>query len=105
MEKMKKGFKVQGKDFEPFCYVQRVDEPEFGCEGRPDNELVYGTITIINEKGTSVVKLEEKELWKSGLDDNMWIGVLHNNDLVENVTVREGVDSYSEVKFDMTLFK
>lgn len=60
--------------FVPLIYLSRVDEPEFGCEGRPDGETVYGTAYGETSAGKRAWKIEEHLLWNTGLDDDVWIG-------------------------------
>ena len=37
-----KGIRLPGGLFRPLYYLTRVDEPEFGCEGRPEGGRICG---------------------------------------------------------------
>ena len=65
---------VHNQKIKLICFIEQVDEPEFGCEGRPDNQPIFGKLVCIYPGGRKTVNIEEKLLWKSGLDDQMWIG-------------------------------
>ena len=44
--------------------ILRIDEPDFGCEGRDDGEAAYDEITLVNEQGeTCLVRMEEQQVW------------------------------------------
>lgn len=66
-------------EFIPLIYLSRVDEPEFGCEGRPDGTPVYGTAYGETPEGRQTWKVEECLLWSTGLDDDVWIGQMDQN--------------------------
>lgn len=63
----------EGK-FMPLIYLRRVDEPEFGCEGRPDGGVICGTVYGVTPETERVWQVEEQLLWRTGLDDGMWVG-------------------------------
>lgn len=65
---------VNGTEIRPLCYLIRVDEPEFGCEGRPDGEPVYGSVLLCDVHGERTVPIEETVLMRSRLDDKMILG-------------------------------
>ena len=57
------------KDGQKQYRILRIDEPDFGCEGRDDGEAVYDEITLVNEQGeTCLVRMEEQQVWNMGLD-------------------------------------
>lgn len=60
--------------FWPLCYLSRVDEPEFGCEGRPEGGPIFGLAYGFDAQGPRRWQIREADLWVSGLDDNMWVG-------------------------------
>ena len=39
------------KDGQKQYRILRIDEPDFGCEGRDDGEAAYDEITLVNEQG------------------------------------------------------
>ncbi len=77
----KQAFLPEG-EFTPLIYLSRVDEPEFGCEGRPDGAAVYGTAYGETPEGKRTWKIEEGLLWSTGLDDDVWIGRMDQNYVV-----------------------
>ena len=65
------------KDGQKQYRILRIDEPDFGCEGRDDGEAAYDEITLVNEQGeTCLVRMEEQQVWNMGLDEEMlvWVG-------------------------------
>lgn len=67
-------FLIDGTPFTPLCWLIQVDEPEFGCEGRPDGQPVCGSVHLLDRHGERTVPIEETTLFASRLDDRMWIG-------------------------------
>ena len=64
--------------------IERIEEPDFGCEGRLEGEVVKDTIYLKGEDGTKrIVKMEEKELWQSGLDEGMVVTMDENDRLFQ----------------------
>ena len=60
------------KDGQKQYRILRIDEPDFGCEGRDDGEAAYDEITLVNEQGeTCLVRMEEQQVWNMGLDEGM----------------------------------
>lgn len=54
-------------------YIKRIDEPDFGCEGVPDNTVICDRVTfVINEK-EEIVDVPEKIVWEYKLDEHMEI--------------------------------
>ena len=66
------GISLPEGQFTPIYYLSRVDEPEFGCEGRPEQGKIYG----YDKNGPHQWEIEETALWGAGLDDDMWVGRL-----------------------------
>lgn len=60
--------------FMPLYYLNRVDEPEFGCEGRPEQGKIYGRAYGFDRSGARQWEIEEAALWRLRLDDGMWVG-------------------------------
>lgn len=54
-------------------YIKRIDEPDFGCEGVPENAEIKDKIIFVvgNEEKTAYVP--EKIIWKLKLDEGMYI--------------------------------
>ena len=69
------GFPLEGEPFRPLVYLRRVDEPEFGCEGRPEEGPVYGTIWGWDQSGAKTWQVPDWMIITAGLDDRMWIGL------------------------------
>lgn len=50
--------------------IVRIDEPDFGCEGRPEGKPVMDTIVLCDEPGQEfAVQIEETRVWELGLDE------------------------------------
>ena len=57
------------KDGQKQYRILRIDEPDFGCEGRDDGEAAYDEITLVNEQGeTCLVRMEEQQVWSMGIN-------------------------------------
>lgn len=68
------GFRFPEGEFLPVAYVVSVDEPDFGCEGRPENEVVYATLQAFTLQGVKHYRMEEQGLNQTQLYDDMWVG-------------------------------
>ncbi len=75
-KRLSQGFLLEGKLFHPLVYLRRVDEPEFGCEGRPEEGPVCGTIWGYDRSGGKTWQIPDWIMEITGLDDRMWIGLL-----------------------------
>ena len=73
-EAFQNGICLPGGIFWPLYYLSRVDEPEFGCEGRPEGGPIFGLAYGFDTQGPRRWEIGEVDLWTSGLDDNMWVG-------------------------------
>lgn len=69
-----RGIDLPGGKFWPLYYLNRVDEPEFGCEGRPEGGRIFGRAYGVDAQGPRQWDVEESALWRAGLDDGMWVG-------------------------------
>lgn len=69
-------FDVNGSIFRPRVRLLYVEEPEFGCEGAPEDGAVYGGVVVEDREGQRTVKIEQGLLLSSRLDDGMWFGSL-----------------------------
>lgn len=69
------GLSLSGGIFQPLLYLSRVDEPDFGCEGRPEGKKIYGRAYGRDAAGPRLWDLEEADLWRGGFDDGMWVGL------------------------------
>lgn len=58
----------------PEAYVISVEEPDFGCEGRSENEIIYARLRTFSREGLKTCKMEEHSLNATRLYDDMWIG-------------------------------
>ena len=70
------GISLQEGQFTPIYYLSRVDEPEFGCEGRPEQGKIFGRAYGYDKNGTHQWENEETSLLWLCLDDDMWVGRL-----------------------------
>ncbi|MCD8356252.1 MAG: hypothetical protein LUE11_06740 [Clostridia bacterium] len=69
-------FDINGSVFRPLVKLLYVEEPDFGCEGVPEEGAVYGSIVLEDKNGQRTAKIEEKQLFASRLNDGMWVGKL-----------------------------
>lgn len=69
-------FDINGSIFRPKGRLIYVEEPDFGCEERPENEPVYGRVVLEDENGQRTVKIEESILFSGQMNDGMWYGTL-----------------------------
>lgn len=54
--------------------IVRIDEPDFGCEGRPDGIPVTDNIYLLDESGEEqMIPMEEQLVWQRGLDEGMTV--------------------------------
>ena len=72
------GIKAEDGTFYPVFWIEEVQEPEFGCEGRPEDVLINGTVIGRTPEEYLIFPVEEKLLYNSGLDDHMLLGYLKN---------------------------
>ncbi len=61
-------------------YVIRIDEPDFGCEGRNEGETVCSKVTILTVDGEMVIDIPERVIWNTGLDEKMFISIECTNE-------------------------
>jgi hypothetical protein len=62
--------------------IIKIEEPDFGCEGRPENEVVTSKILLETVEGQEQVVLDvaEKCLCQMGLNEGMQVNLLINED-------------------------
>jgi hypothetical protein len=90
MGKLGIGFTVAGKKFQPQAFILMVDEPDFGCEGRPEGAPVYAEIYGYDKTGERKWLLEERYLASSCFDDKMWLGTLQGVEGTVAVSDKDG---------------
>ena len=73
-EAFRDGIPLPDGVFEPLFWLERVDDPEFGCEGRPEEGPIYGNAYGFDRNGRNRWKIEELALILGGFDDCMWVG-------------------------------
>ena len=95
MGKLGIGFTAAGRKFTPKVFILMVDEPDFGCEGRPEGGKVFAELYGYDKTGERKWLLEDKYLISSGVDDKMWLGTLEGVDGV--VAVTENADSWKVI--------
>lgn len=69
-----KGFTVEGRHILPLAYLNRVDLPDFGCEGRPDHGPLFGAVWGERADGKHFWRVEERKILEAGLRDDVWLG-------------------------------
>ena len=62
--------------------IVRIEEPDFGCEGRPENEPVISKILLetLEDREQVVLDVAEKCLWQMGLNEGMQVNLLIGDD-------------------------
>lgn len=62
--------------------IVRIDETDFGCEGRPDGMPVMDKIYLRDVSGEEcVIQMEELLVWQRGLDEGMLVCFDENGQL------------------------
>ena len=71
-------YDINGSIFRPMGKLLLVEEPDFGCEGVPEEEPVYGSVVVQKrgEEKKHTVPIEENILFSGRMDDGMWYGIL-----------------------------
>ena len=67
--------RLKRRNFMRQIRIKEIEEPDFGCEGRPQGESVFVKIWA-EDAGTGeeiVCRMEEKALWQSGIDEGMQV--------------------------------
>lgn len=65
-------------------YIKRIDEPDFGCEGVPDNEVICDKIVFVNEDGSEeTLNIPETIVWDKKIDEGMTVAEELYNELKE----------------------
>ena len=54
-------------------FIKRIEEPDFGCEGVPDNAVISDRVTFVINNEEKILEIPEKILWNLKLDENMEI--------------------------------
>ena len=100
--RLENGFRIGKSEFKPVAYLVSVDEPEFGCEGRPEEGKVCARLQGITMKGTQSWKLDADKLEESGLYDDMWIGFVTDKLGTKKLASwRAGNPSWEEIPEDV----
>jgi len=63
---------------QPIFYVSEIIEPDFGCEGRPENETIYSVIKGYTCCGEQSISIEDSLFQSSSINTDMWIGKIEN---------------------------
>ncbi|SFG39303.1 hypothetical protein SAMN04487761_1167 [Lachnospiraceae bacterium C7] len=92
------GIDISAGHITPVAYINFVEEPDFGCEGRPEGEIVFAKLEVYTDKGPKKLLATEAMLDETGLYDHMWVGFLKKKDgTTEFVSHRDGIDEYTVV--------
>lgn len=97
--RLENGFRVKGKNLVPLAFIYRVDEPDFGCEGRPEGKVMYDKVYALTLKGQKVWIIGEKDLEESGIYDNTW--VCREEQTHQLICWREGTEEMMPVSEDL----
>lgn len=54
-------------------YIKTVVEPDFGCEGAPDNKPICDRITFALDDGEITMEIPERVVWDTKIDEGMYI--------------------------------
>ena len=54
-------------------FIKRIDEPDFGCEGAPDNKPICDKVLFVVGKSEVVLEIPEKIVWETGIDEGVTI--------------------------------
>ncbi|MDO5389025.1 MAG: hypothetical protein Q4F63_07305 [Clostridia bacterium] len=55
-------------------FIKSIDEPDFGCEGVPDDKVITDKAVFVNEDGEEeVLNVPEKYVWELKIDEGMYI--------------------------------
>lgn len=59
--------------------VVDIIEPDFGCEGIPDGEVLMDDIVLLSQDGEQItLKAEDEMLYKDGIDVGSRVKICHN---------------------------
>ncbi|MCI6653464.1 MAG: hypothetical protein MSH11_08685 [Ruminococcus sp.] len=59
--------------------VVDIIEPDFGCEGIPDGEILKDDVVLISQNGERItLKAEDEMLYKEGIDVGSSVKVCNN---------------------------
>lgn len=64
-------------------FIKRIDEPDFGCEGVPDNTVITDRVTFVINNEEQILDIPEKVIWSFKLDENMEISAELYNKILE----------------------
>lgn len=88
-------FKINRQQFHPEVFLYQVNEPEFGCEGRPEGKPAYAELYGYTLTGTVKWLLSEQTLQECGLFDYMWVGTIEMPDGTRQlISWREGTQEW-----------
>lgn len=72
---------------EEYAYIERIDEPEFGCEGVQEGVPICDEVTIRLNQEKFLCRVEERLIWENKIDENMWI----SKDMWNRLNIRKEV--------------
>jgi hypothetical protein len=53
--------------------IKRIDEPDFGCEGAPDNKPICDKVLFSVDGNEVLIEIPEKTVWQNKIDEGMEI--------------------------------
>lgn len=59
--------------------VLKIQEPDYGCEERPDNYIAMDKVTLRGDEGEIVVEVVDKELYEKNINEGDWVFFDVNN--------------------------
>lgn len=65
--------KKEGKTIYDTYYVTRIEEPDFGCEGRPEGQEIKDKVYLEEEitKEETIIFMEDKLLYERDINEGM----------------------------------
>lgn len=66
-------------------FIKRIDEPDFGCEGVPDNVVIADRIIFVINNEEKILEIPEKIILGYKLDEGMEITFELYNKILEAI--------------------
>lgn len=59
--------------------VLKIQEPDYGCEERPDNYIAMDKVTLRSDDGEVEIEISDKELYEKNINESDWVFFDVNN--------------------------